>query len=261
MISSLHTPKPCETQTESDQRLRQSRRRQVFLLLFALVLACFASSASAQSPQSDCHVCDQPPDALGHVVALPLPIESGGAIPNNRSSRPAYVQLNAQIANWDADAEPDGWRARVVLVDRDDRRTARRANATFELMPRVALQGGEYVDAQSKAIRWTMPLKFDDHDVAEVKLPLRQALRPMLGWSRLTEPAFGTGSRWEFNRQSIPSDPRRTLAIRDVRDAIARPSLGELRVRVSVPTEGTFQAATGVQIRPSVLVDTSWPYR
>jgi hypothetical protein len=34
-----------------------------------------------------------------------------------------------------------------------------------------------------------------------------------------------------------------------------------LRVRISVPTEGVFEAATGVFIRPSVLVDTQWPYR
>ena len=261
MISSLHTPKTCKTQTDNDLRLRQARRRQVLIVLFAIVLVTIASSVSAQSPQSDCHLCEQRPIALDHVVPLPSRIESGGAIPNNRQSRPAYVQLNAELANWDADGEPDGWRAQVFLLDRDDHRIVRRANATFELMPRVALQGGEFVDAQSKVIRWSMPLKFDDHAVAEVKLPLRQSLRPMLGWSRLTEPAFGTGSRWDSDRQSIPSDPRRTFAVRDVRDAIARPSYGELRVRVSVPTEGTFRAATGVRIRPSVLVDTPWPYR
>ncbi|MGI9472788.1 MAG: hypothetical protein ACR2NZ_14715 [Rubripirellula sp.] len=202
-------------------------------------------------------------DGVSSAPAFCLPIQdnsSGGAVPKRIRSRPVSVALTAELANLDADAEPDGWRAQIVLLDREDQPVLWRANATFELMPRVDLLGGDYTDAQAKPIRWSMPLEFGQDAIADVRLPLRQSLRPVLGWTERST-RFRLRTKRDSDREFLPNNPHRTFVVQDVRDAIARPTYGVLRVRVSVPTEGTFKAAVGVRIRPSVLVDTQWPYR
>ena len=186
-------------------------------------------------------------------------------------ARPAYAQLTAHLANFDADADPDGWRAEVILFDRDDRPVAVRGQANFQLTPRLPTGDfHHYVDAETKPIRWSENLSFDADAVARFKLPLRSPLRSSWGWSadNYSETlSRHSGSRW---RSSIPrfgsfrTNHARfvgTAVARDIRSSIGRPDFGELRVRVSVAGEGVFDAVCVVPIRPAVLVDTHWPYR
>ncbi len=247
--------------TPADQNRKHVRRRQVLTIIFAIVLISIAGVSSAQAPQRESQLDAIP---LQYDGVSEVPINIGGAVHTHRlrgDARPAYVELAASLANFDADADPDGWRADVILRDRKDRPVVMRANATFELMPRVPTpENLRYVDADTTPIRWSMPLEFDDDSVARIKLPLRQSLRPMLGWSTALYPASGTFSRTHGHNIHRLSRDRRYVAS-DLRNLVGMPSGGELRIRVSVPTEGVFEAATGVRLRPSILVDTKWPYR
>ena len=194
-----------------------------------------------------------------------------GAIRSDRltgDARPMYVDLNASLANFDADADPDGWRAQVILFDREDRPVAMRAQAKFELIVRVSTaEHQRFVNADIPPIRWSMPLEFDEDAVARIKLPLREKLQPVFGWrSAINRPppnrpgsisrSYGNYVRGQRNW----SRPR-TFVTQNLHTVIGMPSTGELRVRVSVPTEGVFEAATAIWLRPSGLVDTRWPYR
>ncbi len=112
-----------------------------------------------------------------------------------------------------------------------------------------------------------MPLEFDEDAVARIKLPLREKLQPVFGWRSAinrppaNKPASISRSYGNYVRgQSNWSRPR-TFVTQDLHTVIGMPSTGELRVRVSVPTEGVFEAATAIWLRPSGLVDTRWPYR
>lgn len=236
---------------------RQARHRQWLTILFALVLLSMASLASAENPSSIQY------DGSTAVSATRF---SGGALamPGDRENRPAYVEMSAALANFDADADPDGWRANIVLRDRNDAATVMRCRASFELMPRVpTLTGAQYFDGYTAPIRWTMPLEFSDDAIATVKLPLRKSLRPVLGWSNAAFPHSGLRSRHdgiERRKLRLYSRPR-SFITSDLEHAIGMPNQAELRVRVSVPTVGVFESVTPVQLRPSVLVDTSWPYR
>jgi hypothetical protein len=240
-------------------------------ILFAIILASIAGVSSAQSPQTlqydgatagTANSIQPNPNAVFDPFRV-----AGGAVHGNRSradARPVYAQLDASLANFDADADPDGWRAEVVLRDQKDRPVVMRAHATFELMPRVPMADHHrFVDADATPVRWSMPLEFDEDSVARVKLPLRRSLRPMLGWSSAVYPPSGIRTRNAGNTaHGLRTWKRsRTFVTSDLRTLVGTPASGELRVRVSVPTEGVFAAATGVWIRPSVLVDTKWPYR
>ena len=168
------------------------------------------------------------------------------------------------LANFDADADPDGWRVELVLLDQRDRPVIARANATFELIPRVPTADFyNYVDAAMLPVRWSMNLTFDQDGVARVKLPLRESLRPLFGWPSAIFPRQGDRSR---NNRSVSRRISGTWRSRSIvtdhwQNGLGRPTMGEMRVRVSVPTEGVFEAASIVPIRPSALVDTYWPYR
>ena len=151
-----------------------------------------------------------------------------------------------------------------MLLDADDRPVTKRAHATFELMPRMpSANYVGYVNAKLSPIRWSMPLKFED-GVARVKLPLRKKLEPVFDRhvSFLPDPGLGTSvgdSRRVVLRRSLESTP--AAFSRDWRSNVGRPESGQLKARISVPTEGVFEAVTAVPMRPSVLVDTNWPYR
>ncbi len=268
---------------------QQVRRRQFLTILFATMLALIAGVASAQSPSSETiqyHDVTLQYDGstvaaeTGAMAETTVMAETGAvvdphhvegvAIPLHRllgDARPRYVELSAALSNFDADADPDGWRAEVVLRDRQDRVVVMRSHATFELMPRVpTADHRRYVDADRTSIRWSMPLEFDPRGVASCKLPLRESLEPLLGWSSAVYPQSGSRRRGTRDYGSGARGLRtwsnsRTFVTLDLRNLIGTPSTGEMRVRVSVPTEGVFEAVTPVWIRPSVLVDTQWPYR
>ena len=264
------------TSQSANNRREQVRRRQMMTIIFAIVIIAIAGVSSAQSPQTES--TEYANASLQYDGATAVPIADpnavvdqdrvlGGAVAFHRlkgDARPAYVEFGASLSNFDADAEPDGWRADLVLRDRKDRPVVMRAHATFELMPRVSTADHHrLVDADTPPIRWSMPLEFDEDFVARVKLPLRQSLRPMLGWSSAVYRQSDARTRdYGSNVRGLRTRSRkRTVVTLDLRDMIGTPSTGELRVRVSVPTEGVFEAATPVRIRPSVLVDTPWPYR
>ncbi len=134
------------------------------------------------------------PDAVVDAARV-----AGGAIQLNRltgDARPKYVDINAALANLDSDADPDGWRADVVLFDHKDRPVALRAQAKFELVIRVSTaEHIRFVNADIPPLRWSMPLEFDEDAVARVKLPLRETLRPVFGWSSATLSALNSIGR------------------------------------------------------------------
>lgn len=264
---------------QSDQHREQVRRRQTLTVIFAILLISIAGVSSAQSPQPagpDSSVMLQYDGATSAPIAHPDAVVdaarvAGGAVQLTRltgDARPTYVDMNAALANWDSDADPDGWRADIVLFDRKDRPVAMRAQAKFELVIRVSTaEHLRFVNADIPPIRWSIPLEFDEDAVARVKLPLHKKLRPVFGWSSaLYRPSTRRPATISRNHGNYIRGPGgwsrpRTFVSQDLRTLAGVPSTGELRVKVSVPTEGVFEAATPIWLRPSGLVDTRWPYR
>ncbi len=184
-------------------------------------------------------------------------------------SRPKYAEISATLANFDADADPDGWRVQLVLRDSQDRPVVMRSRANFELTPRIPTADfHSHVDA-APPISWSMNVDFDADGVARFKLPLRENLRPAFGWNSSTyagptksrRSSRGLHRRVNNGHRSSGATVFGDLAVTSLRASLGRPTTGELRVRVSVPTEGVFKAATAVPIRPPSLVDSTWPYR
>ena len=247
-----------------------SNYRPHLIVVFAIILAWVASSVSA--------------DEL-----LPAPVNSGelvhsiqwdatqeipaGATANWQrfGGRPAYVELTSSLSNFDADADPDGWRARVVLRDKDANAIVIRSTATFTLVPRVPLADHEqFMDADHAKVTWSKQLRFDERGAANVTLPLQQSLQPAFGWSSAIAP-------FPFN--SASSRSRNNGRYRGGNIAISRiysgrnrrtvggisytrvdvPSTGVMHVRVSVPTEGVFESQTPVWLRPSNLLSSRRP--
>ena len=256
---------------ESNHSQEKLRQRQVLTIVFAIAIALLAGVAQAQTTfhvagsQSSLQydgATSVPTPAAGAVVD-PTRV-SGGAVATKRlrgNDRPAYVELHASLSNFDADADPDGWRVDVILRDHNDKPVSMRASATFELMPRLpSADFHQFVNARSLPVRWSMPLDFDDDQIARVKLPLRKSLQPVLGWPSSLYDTDLTRNR-RYGRHLTVYGSRRTFVTEDLRATLATPTHGQLSVRVSVPTEGVFKATVPVRVRPPVLVDTNWPYR
>ena len=123
----------------------QVRRRQLLTVVFAVALVLIAGVSHAQTPAPISNSIQY--DSVSAIESLPPPSAvidrsrvAGGAVATNRlmgDARPAYVEVHASLSNFDADADPDGWRVELVLRDRKDRPVVMRGNANFELMPRV----------------------------------------------------------------------------------------------------------------------------
>lgn len=142
----------------------------------------------------------------------------------SHGGRPAVALLEATVANWDGDGEPDGWIAEVRVLDELGRPVPFFGSATFELVPRVpSADHTRFVAVPGKRLRWTTTVGTDGDCRAVVRLPLRR---------RLPRTAVG----------HIPYS-------------------GVMRVRVGVPTAGVYEAETGVAINPPGLVDTLWKAR
>ncbi|QDV82782.1 hypothetical protein TBK1r_17140 [Stieleria magnilauensis] len=190
-----------------------------------------------------------------------------------RSMRPKSAFVSAEIAQFDSDADPDGWLASVMLMGSDDQPVAvRRATARFELTPRLPTHDFTgYVDANITPVQWNVPLTFAEDGVATVRLPLQKPLAPLIGWPSTSHPAVGRAGGFHSSRRGIIRHT--TSAFQDrtaLSDSQSRPaawsaigmaSFGQLKIRVSVPGEGVFDAVTPIALRPSVLVDTRWPYQ
>ena len=138
--------------------------------------------------------------------------------------RPAFAVLEAMVANWDGGVRPDGWIAQVQVFDDRGRPVAFSGSATFELVPRVpSADHTRFVAVRGRRLRWTTMLASDADCCATVRLPLRR---------------------------SLPRTPIGHI-----------PYSGVMRVRVAVPTEGVYEAESGVAINPPGLVDTLWKAR
>ena len=281
--------------------------RPILIVLFAVILLSIAGLAQGQEQdqtqqpqtrqnganpfhknQQSLEVPSKPThttiqyDGISHVVPAAYLDEQSraaitarhAAIGKQMSLRPKYVEMHAELANFDADADPDGWRVQIVLLDGNDRPVVARSNVVFELMPRVPTPDHySYVDAARLPVRWSMSLKFDDEGVARLKLPLRESLWPIFGWTTSTSPysvsPFDASDHNISRSREIPRLGRpihgswRTgsVATRQWRNQLGRPLMGELRARVSVPGQGVFHSVVIVPVRHSTLVDTRWPYR
>ena len=269
-----------QSSTQPTPEKSSFRYRPLLILLFAIILLV-ANRAKAVEPshhnhatiQSATHTVIQLNDTLRVVpkaTVVPAAMLGGATVENHyqphanqfTGTRPKYAELHATLANFDADADPDGWRAKVVLRDAHDRPVIMRARATFSLTPRLPTADfHSYVDTDTKPITWSKDVRFDADGVANFKLPLTQRLQPPALATRhgsLSNPHGTVGQRIRTTtRLTAFSD----LINRQGREHLGLANFGELKVRLSVPTEGVFEAASPVQLRPSVLVDTRWPYR
>lgn len=257
-------------------------QRPLWIIIFAILLASIALRTNAQETteiqfgqktllvdrfvdqRSHGPLADSQ-DSISQDSMLPAPMANPG--------RPRAAFLSAELAQFDADQDPDGWLARVLLMGADDRPViVARATARFELMPRLPTHDFTgYVNANIKPIVWTMPLKFDQQGGAIVRLPLDHPITPLAGWPSFSHPAVGQAGGFYSSRRGIirhttPAFESRTALTDDQRyggaqGSIGMASFGQLQLRVSVPGEGVFEAVAPVQLKPSVLVDTRWPYQ
>lgn len=257
--------------------------RPHLIIVFAIVMAWFATSVSADeilpTPVATRQVSS--PSDLGQSLSAPMHSiqwDATHVVPSDHptlwkrvGSRPVSVDLASSLANFDADAGPDGWRARVVLRDIDANAVVMRASATFTLVPRVPLADHQqFMDADDQSITWSMPLRFDERGAASVTLPLRRSLEPAFGWSSAIAPhpfdSVGSRSRNNGRYRGGNIAVSRVYSGRNRRAVggisytrLDVPSTGVMRVRVSVPTEGVFEAETPVRLRRSNLLSTGWP--
>lgn len=172
------------------------------------------------------------------------------------AGRPTHAVVEARLANWDHDAEPDGWKARIVLLDKNSCPVALPAHASFELIPRMpSLDRTRYIDVPVKPMRWWKRLEFDESGVAVVQLPKRAGDPVPTFASRQRETRFGRRPYLD-NRVG-----------RGVFDELGsegeslRPYWAVLKIRVSVPTVGVLEAVSPVAFAEPLLVDSGWPYR
>jgi hypothetical protein len=259
-----------EQQSNSDQH----HRRPVWILLFAAILILTAGFASAQTVEElPASVQVEYDNVVRRLPAADIDQQAAAAAADQRreqirqrtDGRPKYAKVLATLANFDSDPDPDGWNVEVALLDANDRLVTKRAHATFELMPRIpAADYIGYVDAKMSPIRWSAKLKFDEDGIARVQLPMRERLKPLFSRHAAFLPDPGLGISVNQSRNVVlrrPLEHNRTAFSRDWRANLGRPEFGEFKARISVPTEGVFEAVTPAQMRPSVLVDTIWPYR
>ena len=307
--------------SEPDFSENLKQYRPFLIVLFAMMVLIFASQAKGQSNWSSQFTSQSIADqiaASGHSILvkdeqpvaakLSRPQAStqsdarvGGGLTTvqiddqvfparvaatPRSTSPSgkvkFVEVSGAVANWDADSDPDGWDATVVVRNANDQIIRPKGRVEFELMPRYAAQDYQsFRDARRTPIRWAKDdLRYSGDGASYAHLELRSDLKPVFGWD-------GAEIRQTGSRSTIVNDRARPLANRlsgksqtggrltgggiprragstiggNWRDSIPLPRYGELRVKVSIPGQGVFKATSEVEIRPSILVDTKWPYR
>lgn len=199
---------------------------------------------------------------------VPKHVPSAHDLAAPRVGRPVYAEASALLSNFDADADPDGWRVQIVLRDKHDQPTSpNRAQAKFQLVPRVAVQDQVgFVDADVAPVSWSKPLQFDADGIASAKLVLRRPIPSVFGArsALFPEPGLRFGvydSRSRIVHRPLTHADHSRVVAGATRSMLGKPAWGELRIRVSVPSQGLFSTTIPVQLRPSTLVDTNWPYR
>ncbi len=201
-------------------------------------------------------------------LALGIPSKKSGPVPTVAGmAKPTYVVRNADLANWDADSEPDGWRCRLLILDQFDQSMIPGSIfATFELRLRVPRRDRNgFRDIQTEAIRRSKRLACDELGIHDVKLPLRTPLPTF--FADAAHPSRHAGSRKaSFSRQERVADRFRELNLAGGNGSAfsvteAAPAYSVLTVRVSVPTVGILEATDPVLIDEPMLVDSTWPQR
>lgn len=218
--------------------------------------------------------------------------------PSVRSSSAALV---ADLANFDSDADPDGWVAQVRLAGVDLAAVTSMAQARFELTPRIALaDANQFTASDHRVIRWNKSLRFSSDGVATTELKLNQPIDPLLGVPariastrstgrrsgrpgrsgsvsrRSSSIGYGaiTSSARTFGNPTLPGGLGRNDRGNRIRltrqrmsagttwfDQVNLPSQAVLRVRVSIAGLGVRDATTVVRLRPTPWNDNQWPYR
>lgn len=238
-------------------------------MAIAVVWIALASSSDAGSPEGSA-------TTLQFDAFTALPVGQTLTI-TDPSFDAAYVQLFAELANFDADAGPDGWIASVIIRARDGSPLMSPVRANFAITydaPRYRPHGIDYGtirDPSTRSVprmRWTRPLQFDGQGVATVTLPARNSFQRMLDWDSID----GLGS---IDRSSVGYrrfDGRRIDRLRgsryhrhfvtqDLYDRIDYPIASWMRISVAIPGQRTLEAVTPIDLRPQVLVDTPYRYR
>ena len=271
-----HSPETADSPSEL-----RDRYRPLWTILFALALILWATTISAQEPVAVTYAGETFIVPVNPVTTSLMPAESVsddlGPSTSGSKKRPVTVRVQAALANFDADADPDGWIATLQLRDEFDRFVSRRAMARFELIPRVPTSDHRgYINADQKPVQWTIPVQFSKESATKVQLKLNRRIERAFDWpSGIQLASYIQSGRFsnrngvlrtsEFvgNRSAVRA---RTVITSDlmsetIRREVSMPSWGVLNVRVAVAGEGVFAASSMTRLRPPVLVDTSWPYR
>ncbi|TWU49790.1 hypothetical protein [Rubripirellula reticaptiva] len=243
--------------------------RPIMIVIFAIAIILVAGRASAHDAIGTCDcpntfVCE-------HSAAVPIQLDgetffvqpaetdaSRHSESTNRQVKPRYAIVAASLANFDADAAADGWRAEVALMnDKDQPVTPRRAHAAFELTSGF----------DEAPMRWSVPLEFDDRGVAVARLPASSTFRNQIqahhwfsdhGSSRRNSSFHGAERHRRFLVDPLDS---RLVGSREQIGVPGRIWDGRLSVRVSVPSAGVFSAGTLVPIDTAAFLDTFPAYR
>ncbi len=202
-------------------------------------------------------------DTMKSNVAGSLPKQGA----DSRTFRPSYAVLNAELANWDADPQPDGWRCHVQLRNSlDGAVIPSNAFGQFELRLRVPRrERSGFNELRTETIRWSEKLVFDHQATAAVRLPLGKPLASF--YSDTGGPSRLAATRSdEFVRRSRVEDRFREIRLA-AGDGLAlsiappRPAFGVMSVKVSVPGVGVLEAIDPVLAEEPLLVDSFWPQR
>ena len=180
------------------------------------------------------------------------------------SARPHSLQMVAATANLDSDAQADGWRVALLLLDQYDQPIWETGVVRFELIPHPTGYRGSLHSAwvSREPIRWTIAAKPHPVDgITRLRLPMTKSRIDALSLvSKRHTSGLATVSVRRGN-----GDPVRRFADHSFSDSATGPSFtgpsftgpttGDLFARMTVPGKGTFESRVCVQIPPAILVD------
>ncbi len=267
-----------EASSDDLDEIDQLHRRQTLRITLAIFLIWIAVTSTSQAAQF-CLRTNEPGAPIQLDGFTPGPIADQMNVDQSVLG-PAYVQLFAELSNFDRDADPDGWHASVVVRSDDGSVLDVPGRATFEILEQSQryhshrYQGDTTRTRISKAsslvrfrplARWSVPLQFDEQGVAAVKLPASLVVKRKLGWDSVAVIHTGTriAASHEWHRWNrVRDDPgHRNFITQNVRDRIDFPWVGWLRVRLAIPGQRPLEAVAPIDIRPALLVDMPGRYR
>jgi hypothetical protein len=265
MIDNDSYPKVGTNLDSNSSRQFASIPRWWWIALMAACLMGLGTKVSASDPVTSA-------SAIQLDAILPGPIDEAGPIQKSlatnvanaapsQSGRPTMVDFSAHLANFDRDADADGWLTAIALRDTSGNIVTARSYATFELkVGRFAMDQITFVSADRVAHRWSENLQFDDDGVARVRLTLPRTAKSRSGLTMYpatpngTRPMYTSGTVFPIQRLSSADRFRYTPTNGLIGlDLPFVPALGALSVRVSVPTVGTLDGVTIVRLNSSVI--------